>query len=70
MTTNPAEFPPDVPFTLACVSCDADSPETHAEAVHQGWTDIQPDDGLGWNYIGICPVCRPAWESPPRQPGT
>jgi hypothetical protein len=67
--TPPQGTPSPVPFTLACVSCDADSPETFEEAVQQGWTDIQPDDGLGWNYLGICPACRPAWESaPPTQP--
>lgn len=65
MATPSEKIPSNVPFTLACVSCDADSPETYEEAVRQGWIDIQYDDGPGWNFIGICPVCRPAWESPP-----
>ena len=56
---------PDVPFVLACALCDVDSPDTFEEAIQQGWVDIQFDDGRSWNYLGICPTCRPGWESPP-----
>ncbi len=63
MTTPPPS--PEVPFVLSCAHCDADSPDTYEEAIQQGWVDIQRDDGLSWNFLGICPACRPAWESPP-----
>jgi hypothetical protein len=62
---KPPEIPSDVPFTLACFNCDADGPETYEAAVQQGWVDIKYDDGIGWNFLGICPDCRPKWESPP-----
>ena len=56
------EIPSDVPFTLACAQCDVDSPESLEEALQQGWTRIQPDDGEGWNYLGLYPVCSPPWD--------
>jgi hypothetical protein len=68
--TTPLEQPSsDVPFVLSCAFCDADSPDTYEEAIQQGWVDIQADDGFSWNYLGICPACRPDWEgaSPPQQ---
>ena len=58
----PAELPADVPFVLACVDCDADSPESHEAAIRKGWVRIQYDNGPGWNFIGICPDCRSSWE--------
>lgn len=64
MTTPFENAPADVPFTLACVLCDADSPETYGEALQHGWTEIEYDgDGLAWNFLGICPDCRPIWEA-------
>lgn len=69
MTTMPSDLPADVPFTLACAQCDVESPETYEEALQQGWTRIQYDDGPGWNFLGICPDCRPDWEGTlPPQP--
>jgi hypothetical protein len=47
------------PFSLACTSCDRGAPDTYAEAIAEGWTDIQFDGtGLSWNYLGACPCCR------------
>ena len=67
MTTPPPSS--DVPFVLACAHCDADSPDTFAEAIQQGWIEIERADGFSWNYLGICPSCRPEWEGalPPQQ---
>ena len=48
-----------VPETLACARCDADSPPSLAAALQEGWTNLCRDDGHGWNYLGICPQCRP-----------
>ena len=31
-----------------------------ARAVAAGWTELQIDDGLSWNYLGVCPDCAPA----------
>lgn len=62
MRALPNEHSSDVPFVLACAHCDADSPETLAEAIQQGWIDIERHDGFSWNFLGICPSCRPQWE--------
>ncbi|MCA9078013.1 MAG: hypothetical protein R3C02_26335 [Planctomycetaceae bacterium] len=51
--------PEDVPFTISCIECDMDSPETYDQAVADGWTQIQfYPQGSSENYLGICPVCR------------
>jgi hypothetical protein len=48
-----------LPFSLACISCDTDSPENYTEAMDQGWQDLTPDaTGYGWNFVGICPECH------------
>jgi hypothetical protein len=47
-----------IPETIACAHCDADSPESLAAALQEGWTDLCRDDGPGWNYLGVCPECR------------
>ena len=45
----------EIPETIACARCDADSPASLAAALQEGWTDLCRDDGPGWNYLGICP---------------
>lgn len=47
-----------VEFSLACVNCDCDSPDSHADAVASGWSEIEYDDGPGWNYLGMCSGCQ------------
>jgi hypothetical protein len=47
-----------IPETIACAHCDADSPESLTAALQQGWTDLCRDNGAGWNYLGICPECQ------------
>jgi len=60
----------EIPETIACARCDADSPESLSAALQEGWTDLCRDDGPGWNYLGVCPECRarenvgPAPEAP------
>ena len=50
------DLPPDVPFSLSCVVCDCDSPDSWFEAMFKGWTEIEYDpDGLSWNFLGYCP---------------
>ena len=44
--------------TVACAFCDADSPDSLADALKEGWTRLQVDDGLGHNYLGVCPACH------------
>lgn len=58
-------IPPDVPFSLVCVQCDAGMEiGSYAEARAEGWSDIHyaPDLPMA-NFVGYCPACRQA--SPP-----
>ena len=48
----------EIPESIACARCDADSPASLAAALQEGWTDLCRDDGPGWNYLGICPACQ------------
>jgi hypothetical protein len=48
----------DRPESIACMECDLDSPGSLATALQAGWINLQPDDGPGWNYLGLCPDCR------------
>lgn len=45
------------PFSLICTGCDSDGPETYTKAIDEGWTEIAPDDGMSWNFLGCCPDC-------------
>lgn len=49
---------PGVPESIACTYCDCDSPESLEEAAKAGWSELIRDDGIGWNYLGICPECQ------------
>ena len=46
-------------FSLVC-DCDADGPATYTEALAEGWTNIVPDNGFSWNFLGCCPTCTRA----------
>lgn len=46
-----------LPFIIACLECDTDSPENYQQAVAEGWQEIVPDDGPGWHFLGVCPAC-------------
>lgn len=59
----------EIPETIACAVCDVDSPPSLAAALQEGWTRLQRDDGPGWNYLGVCPVCD-ARENAPPEPET
>ena len=48
----------EVPESIACAHCDADSPPSLAAALQEGWIDLCRDDGAGANYIGVCPECQ------------
>lgn len=51
-----ADLPIDLPFSLSCMVCDCDSPDSYAQAVLRGWTEIIVDrTGLSWNFLGFCP---------------
>ena len=53
------DIPPDVPFSLSCTDCDADSPDSYQEAIAEGWTGIEFfPEGIAENFLGICPDCR------------
>jgi hypothetical protein len=43
--------------TVECSECDC-GVSSLREAVAEGWTQLQSDDGPGWNYLGLCPVCQ------------
>ncbi len=52
----------DVPFVLACIECDCESPDSYAEANAEGWTHISyAPDGFSSNFYGYCPAHR-LWE--------
>lgn len=48
-----------VPFSLECANgeCNFEGPDTYREAVDQGWTEIEYDDGPSWNFLGFCAEC-------------
>lgn len=49
----------DVPFVIACVECDCDSPDSYVEAIGAGWTHIcYAPDGFSANFYGYCPLHR------------
>ena len=63
-------IPRDVPFTLSCFECDCDSPDSHEDALQQGWTMIRHyPEGASENFLGLCPACRHAQEQK-QQAGT
>lgn len=45
------------PFVLSCGDCDAYGPETYEKAVANGWTEIAPDNGKSWSFLGYCLDC-------------
>jgi hypothetical protein len=55
---RPPRCSDEVPESIACMFCDADSPGSLAKAIQEGWIDLCRDDGLGWNYLGTCPQCQ------------
>lgn len=49
------------PFTLRCEFCDAgDGIYSEAHALAEGWQGIEYNDGLSWNFLGVCPDCLQA----------
>ena len=58
-TTIPFDPQRDVPFVIACVECDCDSPDSYEEAITTGWTQISyAPDGFSANFYGYCPEHR------------
>ena len=52
----PDGIPPDVPFVLSCVDCDAEGPGSYDEAITEGWTSIRFfPNSLAENFLGYCP---------------
>jgi hypothetical protein len=51
-------IPVDVPFSLSCIECQADGPESFSDATSKGWQAIQyvPNSHLTV-FLGICPGC-------------
>jgi hypothetical protein len=48
-----------VPFVIACVVCDCESPDSYQEAVVAGWTHIcYAPDAFSANFYGYCPAHR------------
>ncbi len=47
-----------VPLAIRCLHCDAGDSENLAQAVANGWTEIEEDDGFSWNHLGVCPACQ------------
>src|SRR5438552_19212354 len=54
--------------TLCCYECDMDSPDSLAQALHDGWIDITcAEEEHGTNFVGWCPSCQRAHEETQRQ---
>jgi len=50
----------DVPFSISCLECDCDSPDSYEEAIAAGWTEITYEpNGMMENFFGYCPEHRP-----------
>lgn len=48
-----------VPFSLQCEECDAGMDvKSRRSATARGWTSIRKDDGISYNFVGLCPDCR------------
>jgi hypothetical protein len=54
-------IPADVPFSLVCADCVDVGPTSYANAMEQGWGDIEyvPAEP-GENFLGLCRRCRQA----------
>jgi hypothetical protein len=61
-----------IPFTLVCCDCDAGIEiESEAEAMADGWTDIDYAPELPMaNYVGLCPDCQERYEHWPADEKT
>ena len=56
---DPNGIPDDVGFSLSCDTCGNDGPDTHDEAIAEGWTELRyTPAGLSENFLGYCPICR------------
>jgi hypothetical protein len=65
MLKNASQNSADVAFSLSCIDCDIDSPETHDAAIQSGWTQIRfVPESPAENFLGLCPECRKLSESP------
>ena len=64
----PADIPADVPFSLACESCDGGMEiRSYEEAIQSGWTGITYTPDLSTaNFLGLCPDCRKREEEAER----
>lgn len=52
-------IPADVPFVLICATCLSVGPSCLAEAVQEGWINIQYyPAGKAENFLGYCRRCR------------
>ncbi len=54
-------IPADVPFSLICAECMDLGPKSYADAMEQGWGNIEyvPAEP-GENFLGLCRRCRQA----------
>jgi hypothetical protein len=44
--------------SISCTECDIDSPNSLAEALREGWTELRYEpSGSHWNFLGCCPSC-------------
>src|SRR5438046_1263665 len=60
--------PDTIAETLCCYECDADSPDSLAQALHDGWIDLScADPPHTVNYVGWCPGCQRAHEDAERE---
>lgn len=59
--SDPDGIPENVPFSLTCDTCGNDGPDSHAEAIAEGWTEFQHTPTLvSANFTGLCLTCAKA----------
>lgn len=57
--SDPDRLPQDVAFSLTCSECNNEGPDTHEEAVREGWTGFEYAPALmSANFLGVCPICQ------------
>jgi hypothetical protein len=53
--------------SLCCYECNVDSPDSLAQALHDGWIDLsRADQEYSANYVGWCPGCQQSHDTDER----
>ena len=42
---------------VCCIDCEATMVHAH-EAVRDGWSNVEADHSVEWDFLGLCPECQ------------